>query len=81
MNPEKRTVLPSMAFRGFAARYKRPELNEGFQDITEVAFRVCLSHASNIITELIAHDACSSMDPKRNVKYGLGTGPEDHEMN
>ncbi|KAE9377779.1 DNA kinase/phosphatase Pnk1 [Stipitochalara longipes BDJ] len=39
MNPEKRTVLPSMAFRGFASRYKRPELKEGFQDITEVAFR------------------------------------------
>lgn len=47
MNPEKRIILPSMAFRGFMSRYKKPELNEGFQDITEVAFRVCLSHAIN----------------------------------
>ncbi|KAH7356726.1 polynucleotide kinase 3 phosphatase [Rhexocercosporidium sp. MPI-PUGE-AT-0058] len=39
MNPEKRTILPGMAFRSFASRYKRPELNEGFQDITEVAFK------------------------------------------
>ncbi|KAG4437592.1 hypothetical protein IFR05_006931 [Cadophora sp. M221] len=39
MNPEKRTILPGMAFRSFATRYKRPELNEGFQDITEVAFK------------------------------------------
>ncbi|KAL2073223.1 hypothetical protein VTL71DRAFT_10547 [Oculimacula yallundae] len=39
MNPEKRTILPGMAFRSFATRYKRPELNEGFQDITEVGFK------------------------------------------
>ena len=81
MNPEKRTVLPSMAFRGFGSRYRKPELKEGFQDITEVAFRVCLSHASNLTTELIDHDACSSMVPKRNVKYGLDTGSKDHNMN
>jgi len=41
MNPEKRTILPSMAFRGFASRYRRPQMSEGFQDIKEVAFRVC----------------------------------------
>jgi hypothetical protein len=76
MNPEKRGILPNMAFRGFSSRYKRPELKEGFQDITEVAFRVCLSHAINITRELIDHDACSSMDPKQNVEYGLDTGPD-----
>ena len=81
MNPEKRTILPSMAFRGFNSRYKRPELKEGFQDITEVAFRVCLSHAINITVELIDHDACSLMDPKRIVNYGLDIGPEDHNRN
>ena len=40
MNPDKRTILPSMAFRGFASRYQQPQLSEGFQDITEVAFKV-----------------------------------------
>jgi hypothetical protein len=44
-----------------------------------VAFRVCLSHASILIVELIDHDACSLTDLKRNVKYGLDTGPDDQD--
>ncbi|OWP01550.1 polynucleotide kinase 3 phosphatase [Marssonina coronariae] len=39
MNPEGRAILPAMAFRGFASRYRRPQLDEGFQDITEVSFK------------------------------------------
>ncbi|PBP19500.1 polynucleotide kinase 3 phosphatase [Diplocarpon rosae] len=39
MNPESRAILPAMAFRGFASRYQRPQLDEGFQDITEVSFK------------------------------------------
>ncbi|KAI9048691.1 hypothetical protein LZ554_007522 [Drepanopeziza brunnea f. sp. 'monogermtubi'] len=39
MNPEKRAILPSMAFRGFASRYRRPQVDEGFEDITEVPFK------------------------------------------
>jgi hypothetical protein len=31
-----------MAFKGFAARYRRPELSEGFQDIMELPFQVSL---------------------------------------
>jgi hypothetical protein len=81
MNPEKRAILPSLAFRGFNSRYKRPQLKEGFQDITEVAFRVSLSHVTSTIVELIHHDACSLMDLKRNVKYGLDIGPDDHDRN
>lgn len=38
MNPEKRTILPSMAFRGFKSRYEAPKLTD-FQDIYEVAFK------------------------------------------
>ena len=41
MNPEKRTMLPKMAFTGFAARYREPRVEEGFQDITKVDFKVC----------------------------------------
>ena len=40
MNPEKRTILPSLAFSSFRSRYEPPALSEGFQDITEVGFRV-----------------------------------------
>jgi bifunctional polynucleotide phosphatase/kinase len=40
MNPEKRTILPSQAFKGFSSRYQRPALSEGFQDITEMEFKV-----------------------------------------
>ncbi|KAM0352335.1 hypothetical protein ACHAPU_002000 [Fusarium lateritium] len=39
LNPESRTVLPKMAFTGFASRFKPPQLKEGFQDITEVQFQ------------------------------------------
>jgi hypothetical protein len=41
MNPEKRAMLPKMAFTGFAARYREPSAGEGFQDITKVDFKVC----------------------------------------
>ena len=40
MNPEKREMLPKMAFTGFAARYREPRVEEGFQDITKVDFKV-----------------------------------------
>jgi bifunctional polynucleotide phosphatase/kinase len=39
-NPENRTLLPRMAFTGFASRYRQPTLLEGFTDITTVHFRV-----------------------------------------
>ena len=45
MNPESRTMLPKMAFSGFASRYREPTLDEGFQDITKVDFKVCFSVA------------------------------------
>ncbi|CZT20336.1 related to bifunctional polynucleotide phosphatase/kinase [Ramularia collo-cygni] len=38
MNPEDRMLLPKMAFNSFTSRYREPKLEEGFQDITEVAF-------------------------------------------
>jgi bifunctional polynucleotide phosphatase/kinase len=40
MNPEKRTLLPKMAFSSFASRYRPPRIEEGFQDITTVDFKV-----------------------------------------
>ena len=40
MNPEKRTMLPPIAFRSFADRFRRPEITEGFQDIIPVVFKV-----------------------------------------
>lgn len=43
MNPEKRALLPNIAFTSFNSRYKPPTLEEGFKDITEVKFQVCLS--------------------------------------
>lgn len=38
MNPENRSILPSMAFTGWKSRFCKPTLAEGFQDITEVKF-------------------------------------------
>lgn len=42
MNPEKRVMLPGVAFSGFSSRYEEPSLGEGLQDIVEVDFRVRL---------------------------------------
>lgn len=39
MNPEKRIMLPKVAFTGFLSRYREPKPEEGFQDITKVDFR------------------------------------------
>ncbi|KAJ9619534.1 DNA kinase/phosphatase Pnk1 [Taxawa tesnikishii (nom. ined.)] len=39
MNPESRTMLPKVAFTGFASRYREPTLEEGFQDITKIDFQ------------------------------------------
>lgn len=39
MNRENRTLLPRMAFSGFASRYREPAIKEGFEDITRVDFR------------------------------------------
>lgn len=46
MNPESRIMLPKMAFTGFAARYRQPKEEEGFEDITKVDFKVRLGSPS-----------------------------------
>ena len=38
-NPERRAMLPGMAFSGFATRYREPTISEGFQDITIIPFK------------------------------------------
>ncbi|KAK5222101.1 DNA kinase/phosphatase Pnk1 [Exophiala xenobiotica] len=38
MNPEKRTMLPGIAFRSFVQRLQEPTLKEGFEEIYKVGF-------------------------------------------
>ncbi|OAK95989.1 PNK3P-domain-containing protein [Phaeosphaeriaceae sp. SRC1lsM3a] len=38
MNPEDRTILPRLAFTGFASRYREPKLSEGFTEIIKTDF-------------------------------------------
>lgn len=40
MNPEKRTMLPGIAFRSFVQRLQEPTLKEGFEEIYKVDFQV-----------------------------------------
>jgi len=40
MNPEKRALLPGIAFRSFVQRFVEPKLSEGIQDITTIDFEV-----------------------------------------
>lgn len=56
MNPENRPILSSMAFKGFKSRYHAPELNEGFQDITEVTFQVRLLFMSTVSFSIVCTD-------------------------
>lgn len=41
LNPEKRKVLPKIAFSTYTSRFKEPSRDEGFLDITTVEFQVC----------------------------------------
>ena len=38
LNPEKRTMLPAMAFSGYTSRFKQPKVAVGFTDVVEVPF-------------------------------------------
>jgi bifunctional polynucleotide phosphatase/kinase len=40
MNPEKRAILPGIAFKSFVQRFQEPTLKEGFEDIYKVDFDV-----------------------------------------
>ena len=51
-NPEKRTILPHSAFVSFAARFKEPKPNEGFQDIVTVEFQVWYQSCEQSIRKL-----------------------------
>lgn len=73
MNPEKRVVLPPIAFRSFAQSYIAPELSEGFEDITRINFEV------NVLLRRLARKCqlmClhSSKAQMRNEKSGQSTG-------
>ncbi|KAL2214552.1 polynucleotide kinase 3 phosphatase [Sarocladium strictum] len=39
LNPEKREILPGMAFRGFKSRFREPTTKEGFKEVVPVEFR------------------------------------------
>ncbi|KAJ8109817.1 hypothetical protein OPT61_g7175 [Boeremia exigua] len=44
-NPEKRSMLPKLAFTSFASRYRAPKLEEGFKEIIKVDFEFTGSDA------------------------------------
>lgn len=41
LNPERRDMLPFVAFTGFRSRFREPEVAEGFQEIVSVPFVFC----------------------------------------
>jgi hypothetical protein len=55
MNPEKRTMLPRIAFTSFAGRYREPALQEGFEDIVKVDFMVCRARMPCVVDYLFSH--------------------------
>jgi hypothetical protein len=78
MNPENRSILPKLAFTSFSSRYQKPELTEGFQDITEVPFKVRFTAFPCIYSaEAIPN---SSRVARPNEKSGLNIGFEAYMM-
>lgn len=82
MNPEHRSMLPKMAFTGFAARYREPRVEEGFEDITKVDFKVsqeCREEMSGTRKgNKPAHASChSSTAPRKPCRFGRGTGSRE----
>lgn len=69
MNPEKRKILPGIAFGGYASRYKKPEISEGFQDMLEVSFKV--SAADRCDSGPYLMNICSFVAQKRRRLFGL----------
>ena len=39
LNPEKRDILPAVAFTGFKSRFKEPTAKEGFEEVIPVEFQ------------------------------------------
>lgn len=53
MNPEKRTLLPKVAFTSFVSRYKPPKIDEGFEDIMRVDFQVSHTPHTSLASFLV----------------------------
>ncbi|KAH7094628.1 polynucleotide kinase 3 phosphatase-domain-containing protein [Paraphoma chrysanthemicola] len=51
-NPESRSILPKLAFTGFASRYREPKVSEGFAEIIMTEFKVRTTRAGLPATQL-----------------------------
>ncbi|KAL9108652.1 MAG: hypothetical protein Q9227_006598 [Pyrenula ochraceoflavens] len=78
MNPEKRAILPPMAFRGFAARYQEPTVKEGFQDIIKVDFKVFITPFAQ--SRRLPHIKNISRTLTNLLAQNLDSQPTDHHM-
>ena len=81
MNPEKRTLLPGIAFSSFASRYQEPTLAEGFQEIVKIPFEVGSFDAARTSRQAatpsgykLYADTLSFAERQSNDAYGLNIG-------
>lgn len=69
-----------MAFTGFASRYREPRVEEGFEDITKVDFKVRDSSADLRTTDVATTDSARSSKAQRSrERCGGDTGSRDRE--
>lgn len=57
-------MLPKMAFTGFTSRYREPRIEEGFQDITKIDFRVSVERRVRCTTSDQSHQFEGSEEQK-----------------
>ncbi|RDW60769.1 DNA kinase Pnk1 [Coleophoma cylindrospora] len=78
MNPEKRAILPGMAFNSFTSRYQKPAPAEGFQDITEIDFKVPADPRGGLLMQSLSTSQRSSKEMRSKSKYGYDIGIDEN---
>ena len=85
MNPEKRAMLPNVAFTSYGSRFRAPTIDEGFQDILKIDFlvSVALSQAlpynlarDSMMCAHVSFRARSLQATRNSARCGASTGSE-----
>lgn len=46
-------MLPNVAFASFTSRFRPPALDEGFQDLVQIDFQVCVGNSKSLFLSIL----------------------------